>query len=883
MRAVGAQMEEIMKKRWIKRAIVSGIVLTLAAGGLTACGGSGADRQKNALAKENVYSYQEFNIPDLDGDYTYMLGSFHAEGKIYTLMQVEHYSGDYYTTYHLLSLNEDGSDAQNIKLEINETVITEEEMGGASWEDGTDGEAVTLPAVGVEVIPRSASREPAEEELDIEDTDIDTNVDMDADVDNTDIDADTDAATGIDSDIGIDDDFFVDDDLAVDEEFWEGDQTWEYTSLRNFTYGGGAIYGVRNYNYSNYAYNYDVSKTFLCCWNLDGTVRWETELDDSQNMWIQKLTASPEGTLTVLLSGETQYILSVSPNGEPGEMKEVSSDVYNALNSYQMIESLENGNFFIIYYDTEDWTKQYATEYNPITDTLSEPVQVPSSILYAYNGMMKTGNRSDLIYSTNTGLYAYNVGDEDGTKVMDYINSDLYITSLQDVIELDDTHFVGLFYENYDQSKLKAGLFTYIPPEEIPDKKVMVLAGMWIGGDLKQRVIEYNRNSQEYRITIKDYSEYNSYEDYEAGQTQLNNDIVTGNMPDILITNSGNIPIENYIAKGLLADINDFIKKDEELSQVEFVQNVFDAYSVKGKLYYVIPSFYVNTMVAKSSIVGDRTSWTMSEMMELQESLPEGTSMMESMTRSNFLYTILMYCGNDFIDVETGKCTFDSEAFIDLMEFAKSLPEEIEYDDGWWMNYESQYREDRTVLMSAYISSISGFNRTLNGTFGEDISYIGFPTASGMGAFVNYNEAYCISSRSKNKDGAWEFLRYYLTDEYQKSNNRYGFSVQKDIFEEQAQEALERPYWIDRDGNKEYYDDYFYMNGESFIIDPMTQDQIDKLVNYIYTIDNAYYYNTDIINIIQEEIEAFFTGQKEAAEVANIIQRRAQVYVDENR
>ncbi|MCH5341171.1 MAG: extracellular solute-binding protein [Acetatifactor sp.] len=876
-----------MKKRWIKRAIISLVAFTLAVGGLTACGGS--NKQNNALAKENVYSYQEFSIPNPEGDYTYMLGSFHAEGRIYALMQVEHYSEDYYIDYYLLSFNDDGTDARNTKLEINNTVITEEEMSnGSSWEDGTEDRDVTLPEIGVvEVMPLSAPRDPADDPV-IEDTDVDIdNTDFDAD---TDVDINIDGDTGIDADfdpdMGMDDDSFLDDDMAVDDDFWVGDQTWEYTSLDNLTYGDGAIYGIRNYNYSNYAYNYNVSKTYLCCWNLDGTVRWETEMEDSQNMWIQKMTASPDGGLTLILSGEAQYILNASPEGKMGEMKEISSDVSNVLNYSERIEPLENGSLFVIYSDSEDWTKQYAAEYDPVTSTLSEPVQVPSKILYGYNGMMKTGNSSDLIYSTNTGLYTYNVGDEDGTKIMDFINSDLYITSLRDVIELDDTHFVGLFFENYDQSKLKAGLFTYVPPEEIPDKKVLVLAGMWLGGDIKQRVIEFNRNSQEYRITIKDYSEYNSYEDNEAGQTKLNNDIITGGMPDILVAdayNTENIPIENYIAKGWLADINDFIKKDEELSQEEFLQNVFDAYSVKGKLYYVIPSFYVNTMVAKSSIVGDRTSWTMSDMMELQKSLPEGTSMMENMTRSNFFSTMLRYCGNDFIDVETGKCTFDSEAFIDLMEFAKSLPEKIEYEENWWMHYETQYREDRTILMSAYINSISGFNYTLNGTFGEDISYVGFPTTGGMGAFLNYNMAYCISSKSKNKDGAWEFLRYYLTDEYQESNNRYNFSVQKDIFEEEAQEALERPYWIDKDGNKEYHDEYFYMNGESFVLDTMTQDQIDKLVNYIYTIDNAYYYNTDIINIIQEEIDAFFADQKGAAEVANIIQRRAQVYVDENR
>ena len=53
--------------------------------------------------------------------------------------------------------------------------------------------------------------------------------------------------------------------------------------------------------------------------------------------------------------------------------------------------------------------------------------------------------------------------------------------------------------------------------------------------------------------------------------------------------------------------------------------------------------------------------------------------------------------------------------------------------------------------------------------------------------------------------------------------------------------------------------------------------------SFILSIDKCYYYNEDIINIVNEEMDAFFTGQKSAQEVAKIIQNRAQIYVNENR
>lgn len=55
--------------------------------------------------------------------------------------------------------------------------------------------------------------------------------------------------------------------------------------------------------------------------------------------------------------------------------------------------------------------------------------------------------------------------------------------------------------------------------------------------------------------------------------------------------------METYAARGLLADIGELIEKDTELSQTDFLTNAFEAYSMDGKLYYVIPSFRVDTMI----------------------------------------------------------------------------------------------------------------------------------------------------------------------------------------------------------------------------------------------------------------------------------------------
>lgn len=174
--------------------------------------------------------------------------------------------------------------------------------------------------------------------------------------------------------------------------------------------------------------------------------------------------------------------------------------------------------------------------------------------------------------------------------------------------------------------------------------------------------------------------------------------------------------------------------------------------------------------------VGERLSWTFADAMQLMEVLPEGTSLIPGASRSSFLRTMMIYCGSGFINTGTARCNFQSRNFLDMIEYAKSLPEELDADshgEDYRRNYESQYREGRTILAGISISSFSDINYYVNGLFGEEASYVGFPMEDGSGSYIRAGESYAISAHSACAEGAWEFLRYYLTDEYQSGIDIY--------------------------------------------------------------------------------------------------------------
>ncbi len=840
-----------MKKKGFKKLICAGLVLTMLMG-LTACGskdpdgsggggiGGGKEDGKSyanaALAKEFVYSEQPIDMPDM-GDSMGLRMMDRVGDTIYVVYEVYHWNQEnQQQEMKLMTMKPDGSDIQIVDLQMSMDEDAVEE--GANTENGANEAA-------------------------------------DAGTATTDVAVDTDIA--IDGDIAVDD-------MVVNEGYF-----YEYTGIGQLAISSdNKLYGTKNYyleDYRDQANPITANENYVCCWDLEGNMLWETEMDALQTeesySYVQGLVAMADG-VQLILSGEKMELMPVAADGTLGERKELPPEAASLGSSYGTFTQ-EDGVTTYIYWDMNGESKMWLGTFDFNTMTAGEPQQLPDSLYTTgFNAMASGGEVADIIYSNEQGVYALSVGDTEATQLMSFINSDIYTSSMNNLLVLNDTQLLGFYYDNHD-GMMKGGIFTKVNPEDIKDKAVIVLAANWMDYNLKGRVVEFNKANEDYRIVVKEYNQYNTMDDYMASYTQLNNDIISGGMPDILVADN-NMPIESYIAKGLLADIEKLIAEDAELSQKQFMTNVFDAYRVNEKLYYVIPSFNVRTYIGKTSLVGDRTTWTVQDMVNLAATLPEETEIFGEMTRDSFLYQMMQYCGRDFVDVSTGKCAFDSENFIALLEYAKTLPTELGedyYGEDYWMTYESQYRDNRTVLMNCYISRVRDMNLYLNGYFGEEISYVGFPTDSGQGSVLQANNQYVLSARSENLQGAWEFIRYYLTDEYQ-GELTYDLPVDKAMFTKLANEAMENPYYLDENDQKVEYEDTFYMNGESFPLPNMTQTQVDKFVSLVEGINKRSYYNEDVQNIVLEEAAAFFEGQKSAKDVAGIIQSRVQIYVNEN-
>lgn len=668
---------------------------------------------------------------------------------------------------------------------------------------------------------------------------------------------------------------------------------WEQVDVRygDFVTGAdGRTYALRRYKYAYVNYlteqSLEEQHEYVCCWDEKGRLLWQSEPwgEGGEALSVWAVFPAADGTSELLLTGERTCRLSLGADGVPSEAgpERLSEDTGKALGNCKRLLRREDGSCLLLY--RNEAGSLSLVKYEVGTDTLGEPLRLPDSL--SDNALGSTafaaGTDSDLIYADRSGVFSCNMGDTLSSLKMDYVNSDRMITDPRFLLALDETHFLMFFKEDYGR-ELKAGVFEYVKPEDIPDKSVILLGGLTVNGGIKRRVVQYNRESEKYRVVVKEYP--------SAGD--LNLEIVSGRMPDILVTEripgEDSIPMESYIAKGMIADVGKLIEEDEELSGTEFLTNVFEAYSVDGRLMYMVPSFTLTTMAAKASHVGDGSGWSMEKMREVLEKMGSRAQLLDGLDRNTFMEKLLEYRGRDFIDLKTGKCAFDSPEFIEIMKFARTLPEERQYAaESGEGEYELQYLKDRTLLMEL---SVWTFTQNvderlfyqLNGYLGGDYTLVGFPGSFGGagGALIRGRDLMALSALSETPEGAWDFARYYLTEEYQRSLES-SLPVNKRMFEEWALEETRRSYVTDVNGKKEEYDLTLYQGGEQVAVEPLSQEQLDELIAYVESVATVPFEDVNVLNIINEELGSYFSGQKTAEDVAAMIQSRVQVYVQEN-
>lgn len=496
----------------------------------------------------------------------------------------------------------------------------------------------------------------------------------------------------------------------------------------------------------------------------------------------------------------------------------------------------------------------------------------------------------------SSGLYGLK-DDDTFEEIINWIDSDINGEHITAVCGLENGDFI-VCENNYETNEIKLNRLTKRDVSELADTKVMTIGLLYDDYDITSKITEFNKTNEEYRIKIVNYSEYDVYNEEEekfesTAVGQLKNDIIAGNAPDMICINNKSL-IDNLASKGAFEDLYTFMENDSEMSKDKFLPNIIAACETNGKLYSITPDFNIQTLAAKTKYVSaDKQNWTMDDMIETYNNLPDGMTMFRSSYCSNItVYYILNSLISDFIDYENKTCSFDSPEFIKFLEFCNNFPEEKEIDwdsmtneemNQYWSDQEVELINDKALIDFVYISNFRNYAYAKQATFSDDITLVGYPSSDGQGVKLSFNHNFAILSNSACKDAAWSFIKEFFTDEEQENSSYYGsMPVTVSAFEKIADESMSRPYYFDENGEKVEYDDMSFIGDKEIIIDPLTQEERDFLYDYIKSITTtANDYDQDIQDICNEEVQAYFAGEKSAEDAAKMMQNRISILLSE--
>lgn len=489
------------------------------------------------------------------------------------------------------------------------------------------------------------------------------------------------------------------------------------------------------------------------------------------------------------------------------------------------------------------------------------------------------GTDHDLMICARKGLVGYDFATQESILLADWVDCEINGDDVRGFAVMDNGD-VKLLMIDYSQDVSVTQIVTLTKTDAslVPERTVLTLASMYVDDTVKAQVIRFNKEHPEYKIRIIDYMS-DSNIDYDTAQTNFNNAMTSSDAPDLIDISS----VSNYkkiARKGVFENLYTYLENDPQINMDDYVSNVVTAYDVNGSLIALIPSFYPSTVIGKTSEVGTEPGWTLDEMLTYLEAHPDADPF-EYTTKGSMLTSLISYDMDSFVDPETSECSFDSEEFVKILEFCNRFPAEYEWseDDE---TLPAKIQSGKQLLVSTSVSDVLEV-QLYKMIFDEPITFIGYPTSNGSGSVIEPTAgSIAISSKCENKDVAWEFVKSFMTEEYQR-DVYWGYPTLNSLLDAQYEEAMVADYYTDENGNEvEVSHSSYGWDNVSFDLYAATQEEVDQLDAMIRSLTTVSSYDDQMFTIILEEADSYFTGAKPAQDVADIIQSRISIYLSEN-
>lgn len=429
------------------------------------------------------------------------------------------------------------------------------------------------------------------------------------------------------------------------------------------------------------------------------------------------------------------------------------------------------------------------------------------------------------------------------------------------------------------------------PPQEVIIAAVEIFESSF--NDLEEFIQQFNESQSKYivrlettkvEVTTVGSATSATGKDITDAVQRLNMELVTGTggydlfwLDDLTLPN---IDVQGLLNAGVFEDLGSWLDKKGGLERDDFFNMILNAYTLDGTVFALPAEVQVRCLSGNSDLLGDRTEWTLREFLDFAAEYPD--MRIHNCGIMAYAALTLFQDGNiSFVQKdENGQLVFDDELLGDLIEYAKNGP----------------LRQGEWGIKLAYVSlSDAREYRCLDPA---PKTFIGFPSQDRQnGCIVDNKRSLSICSNSDCKEGAWEFLEYYLLhneDNRNTANSYYQnhdtYPAVKEIFEKCMADQLYFQYnrdengeiLLDEQGNPKLRGTSIAENG--FVYPPLTEDDVAFVRDFLLSSRGAHLqlFTTNQLSVIlSEECIPYYMDQKPLDDVVEIIKRRMLTYYQE--
>lgn len=368
-------------------------------------------------------------------------------------------------------------------------------------------------------------------------------------------------------------------------------------------------------------------------------------------------------------------------------------------------------------------------------------------------------------------------------------------------------------------------------------------------------------------------------EDRELQLSRTMAQISQGEGPEVMLVNREHL--QALQKEGALAELSEVLPASD---QEQIFPSVLENGKVGEGLYGITCSAIFSTLLT-SDQVWQGATWSLEDVMRILEERERAGNPVQQFSQVSYkgeqayitLYElVLANIGRcSLVDLQAGKCYFDTEEFRRVLEFCKKCEETTQNSPSYTDEENAQRLKEGEILTWRMDGNLMTFSRAC-ALLGEGVHPVGYPADGKSGNLLTtYAGSVVVNVHAKHREIVDDFLRYLV--DYQSQRQYNTLWVRMDVLRDCVEECVERygystPVPV------------FWKGDRTMITLEGKTDGTSYLTEFLEMARDSVPYEEElnmIRSIVEEETNVYFAGGRGLEETVQIIQSRVQLYLDE--